>query len=194
MDYYLAHDGHDATSSDPPRRVRGRDGRCPPFLAGLKWTEPPPPLELEQIADLRQREELLFLVFGDSGTGKPDQWKVAGHMVAECEASGGCDFALMAGDNIYPSGIDPDAASPGALDPVFIEKFEQPYAAFGRLDFWAVPGNHDWRIRGSVDAQARYSSISQRWRMPARDYAVPRLPDWIHIYGLDTSWISRMEP
>jgi hypothetical protein len=53
---------------------------------------------------------------------------------------------------------------------------------------WVVAGNHDWyRGRESVDTQIAYSRRSDRWRMPAYDYAVPGLPDWLSIYGLDTT-------
>jgi hypothetical protein len=57
------------------------------------------------------------------------------------------------------------------------------------MDFWAVPGNHDWYRPGSVDAEVAYTLASPRWRMPSHDYAVPGLPGWIRIYGLDTTKI-----
>ena len=65
--------------------------------------------------------------------------------------------------------------------------FEVPYERFGRLDFWMVPGNHDWARPGLVDTEVRYSDRSERWRMLSHDYPIPRLPDWIHIYALDTN-------
>ena len=52
---------------------------------------------------------------------------------------------------------------------------------------WAVAGNHDWyKGRDSIDTQVAYSEHSERWRMLGYDYAVPHLPEWLHIYGLDT--------
>jgi hypothetical protein len=136
-------------------------------------------------SDHRAATSLRLLVFGDAGTGKRRQFEVGARMAAECAARGGCALALMAGDNIYETGVRPSA--PGQRpDPQFHEKFEKPYEPLGRLDMWAVPGNHDWHREGSIDAEIAYTRQSSRWRMPAPDYEVPRLPPWIHVYGLDT--------
>ena len=167
------------------------------LAGGPEWSERQEPIELPpQTADHRGRQQLLFLVFGDSGTGKPDQKRVAGHMAEECAARGGCDFALMAGDNIYLTGVSRTRQNDGEwiFDRRFTERFESAYSVLGRLDFWAVPGNHDWYRRHSVDSQVLYSRISARWRMPAHDYAVPDLPDWLTLYGLDTTRLSRGRP
>jgi hypothetical protein len=153
-----------------------------------QWSVRRAPLtDFSPVADHRQATELTFLVFGDSGTGEEDQRRVGRDMAAVCRASGGCDFALLAGDLIYMSGVRPPRKSPTGEwvhDSQFAEKFEIPYTPLGRLDFWAVPGNHDWRITDSVDNEVLYTYASERWRMPAHDYAVPQLPPWIHIYGL----------
>jgi tartrate-resistant acid phosphatase type 5 len=133
--------------------------------------------------DHRHRQELVFLVFGDSGMGGAVQSNVGRAMQAVC-ATHACDFALLLGDNIYNRGVR------GVDDDQFRTKFEEPYAVLGRLDVWAVPGNHDWRRPESVQAQIAYTARSERWRMPHNHYAVPRLPDWIRLYGLDTSVIA----
>jgi hypothetical protein len=77
-------------------------------------------------------------------------------------------------------------------DSKFKTHFEEPYALLGPFPFWMAPGNHDHRHSGSVDAQVAYgrSGRSQRWRMPAAYYAVEGLPNWLHIYSLDTELIS----
>ena len=158
-----------------------------PKLSGLHLETPPVLDEGLESADHRDRDRLRFLVAGDAGTGGgqgSDQARVGKLMFETCEALGGCDFALMTGDNIYPSGVT------GEDDPQFRRKFEEPYRAFGRFDFWMVTGNHDWYRRGSAAAQVRYSRRSERWRMPALDYAVPLLPSWISIYGLDTTLLD----
>jgi N-acetylmuramoyl-L-alanine amidase len=59
---------------------------------------------------------------GDTGTGGPDQFKVAGAIFQTC-ASSGCDFGLLLGDNFYPDGVS------SADDPQRKTKFEQPYFA-----------------------------------------------------------------
>src|SRR5688500_13312696 len=88
-------------------------------------------------------ERLGFLVFGDAGTGDASQYRVGSGMLAACERHG-CDFALVLGDNVYEDGIE------SVYDADLDDKFEYPYADFGRFDFWLVPGNHDHR--GSIAA------------------------------------------
>jgi tartrate-resistant acid phosphatase type 5 len=126
-------------------------------------------------------QEKVILVFGDSGTGSSTQFKIGKAMHQVCQKEG-CHFALMLGDNIYEKGVE------NVFDKQFQDKFEKPYAAFGRFDFWAVSGNHDWRKDGL--SQISYTAHSDRWRMPAIHYKVPDTPDWLHIYGFDTSHIN----
>lgn len=142
--------------------------------------------------DHRAKDRLRFLLFGDSGTGEPDQYRVGRRMAEECASRGGCDFALMLGDNFYGNGVKPPFVRDGrlVLDRRFTERFEAPYEPLGPLEFWAVAGNHDWSST-SVDAEIAYTRHSSRWRMPARDYAIPLLPDWIRIYGLDTTMLTQ---
>jgi tartrate-resistant acid phosphatase type 5 len=128
--------------------------------------------------------EVTFLVFGDSGTGKPEQAALGEKMYEACR-SAGCSFALVLGDNIYEFGVV------SALETKFQTHFEKPYEKFGRFDFWVVAGNHDHR--GSVRAAIEHSSFSDRWRMPFYHYAVPGLPEWVSIYGLDTEKIDTVQ-
>jgi hypothetical protein len=166
------------------------------FIAGLaagcgarvpaNFSPPPPRLAAAEaaIADHTGNDEIVVLVFGDAGTGSDDQHEIGRRMAEVCGATG-CDLALMLGDNFYWRGVDPPRG--GRWDSAFAEKFEEPYAGLGRLDMWAVAGNHDWyKGRASIDTQIAYTQRSERWRMLAYDYAVPGLPAWLHIYGLDT--------
>jgi acid phosphatase len=89
---------------------------------------------------------------------------------------------MVLGDNIYENGVE------RADD--LNEKFEAPYGAFDRLDFWLVPGNHDWRRPDSVHKEIQHSLASMRWRMPSNHYRIPGLPQWLNIYGLDTTVIE----
>lgn len=161
------------------------------IATGPKWSERAAPIAVTSaISDHRGKDRLVFLVFGDAGTGEADQQRVADRMAAECRAREGCDFALMAGDNIYESGVRP-ANDRGEPDPRFSTQFEVPYRELGRMDFWAVAGNHDWYRRRSVEAQVAYTNESLRWRMLSHDYAIPMLPAWIRIYALDTTKIVK---
>jgi hypothetical protein len=144
-------------------------------------------------ADHRGSNRLRFLVFGDSGTGEREQYTVGRHMAEECKTRGGCDFALMLGDNLYGRGLKPlrETDEGPLFDEKFRERFERPYEPLGTIDLWLVPGNHDWASARKIDTEIAYSRHSSRWRMPARDFAVPWLPDWIRIYGLDTTALAR---
>src|SRR5687767_13049132 len=71
-------------------------------------------------SDHSSADSLTFLVFGDSGTGEPEQHKVASGMRRICEAEG-CDFALGLGDNIYDEGVV------SVRDAVLDDGFELPY-------------------------------------------------------------------
>jgi tartrate-resistant acid phosphatase type 5 len=132
------------------------------------------------------QSDYTLLVFGDSGTGKEDQKLVAAAMAQVCQQSG-CDAAIVLGDLIYPRGVE------SVDDSLFKTNFEEPYAGVGPFPFWMSLGNHDHK--GSIDAQVAYgrSGASQRWKMPAAYYAVEGLPDWLHIYALDTEVFSGKE-
>lgn len=130
-----------------------------------------------------------FLVWGDAGTGKEEQYHVAESALALCKARG-CDFVLQTGDNVYERGVESPA------DPQFDEKFEKPNADFA-IPFYLVLGNHDAGTVlggegldvGRGDHQVAYSTrtdrASDKWNMPARYYAVEK--PGVLILGLDTN-------
>ena len=146
------------------------------------------------IQDLREKEELEFLVFGDSGTGEKDQYLVGERMYEICSKSknGKCDFALLLGDTIYPNGLN--SSSKYKISDKDYEqlknKFEKPYEKFENFDIWVVAGNHEWK--GDIQAMINYSKESKRWKMPYNHYKIPLLPNWLNIYGLDTTRINRL--
>jgi len=147
--------------------------------------------------DRKNRESIRMLVFADAGSGQNPgkgygQAEVAQAMQSVCPSRklapdnpNSCDFALVSGDLIYPSG--PKDVWDGAFD----SKFEDMYKGFGEFDFYVVPGNHDYQ--GSVLAEIEYSWFSDRWRMLDRHYAIPDLPEWLNIYGLDSNAIIGLE-
>jgi hypothetical protein len=97
----------------------------------------------------------------------------------------GCDFVLGLGDIIYPHSVQ------SVHDPAFQDKFECPYARFQDLDFWMILGNHDWKhLVTGAQAQVDYTLYSDRWRLPHVHYAIPFLPPWLHLYGVDTSLLE----
>ena len=133
---------------------------------------------------LEEIDHLKLVAYGDAGKGNHAQYLVAQSMEKVCGIEK-CNVFVSLGDNIYPSGIQ------SISDPLFTEKFEKPYRSFiekPTADFWMTVGNHD--RRGSINAQIDYSLISPIWKMPAPDYPIPKLPRWLNIYVLDTSFIA----
>ena len=131
-----------------------------------------------------ERPVVTFAALGDMGEGGSEQIHVAHAMYSVCQRDG-CDFVLGLGDNIYPHSVQ------SADDPQFQEKFEKPYAIFTGIDFWMILGNHDWkRLLTGAQAEINYTLKSDRWRLPNSHYEIPFLPPWLHIYGVDTSFIE----
>jgi len=130
------------------------------------------------------RPTVTFVVLGDMGDGGSAQMQVAQAMDRVCQHDG-CDFVLGLGDNIYPHSVA------SVYDHAFQDKFERPYALFHDLDFWMILGNHDWKhLVAGAQAQVDYTLHSERWRLPSVHYAIPFLPPWLHIYGIDTSFLE----
>lgn len=105
-----------------------------------------------------------FMAIGDWGrNGEYDQLEVAKQM-GIWGTDHPNDFVISNGDNFYPKGVVSE------FDPLFHYSFENIYTAHSlQCDWYPVLGNHDYH--SDVDAQIRYSKISQRWHMPARYYS-----------------------
>lgn len=133
------------------------------------------------VRDHRTEDKINVLLFGDAGKANINQYRIGNQMFQTCQKHG-CSFAISLGDNIYPSGVE------NTKDDKFQKAFEQPYRKFSLnapLDFWMVLGNHDWR--GNTQAQIDYSFQSRIWRMLNNHFTIPYLPNWLHIYALDTT-------
>ncbi|MBI1860851.1 MAG: metallophosphoesterase [Deltaproteobacteria bacterium] len=101
-----------------------------------------------------------FVFMGDAGHGDPPQYEVAKGMQTYCAAKK-CEFALLLGDNFYPSGVKT------TTDSQWKTAFEVPYGPL-KLLFRVALGNHDHA--GNIDAQIDYTKISAIWSMPSRYY------------------------
>jgi tartrate-resistant acid phosphatase type 5 len=142
---------------------------------------PPPPAD-----------PLRFVVLGDVGKGNAGQHRVAAAVGAACADRGGCDLALMLGDNIYDTGVD------DADDPQWVEKFEAPYADLD-FPFYATLGNHDYgappilqELAGGIGidprrgmAQIDYARAQDKFRMPDVFYRFEQGP--VEFVSLDTA-------
>jgi tartrate-resistant acid phosphatase type 5 len=107
---------------------------------------------------------LNFLVMGDWGRNGADHQKQVAKQMGKTAARQHSAFIITTGDNFYPSGVASE------FDPLFKYSFEDIYTDFSlQWDWYPVLGNHDYKT--NPDAQVKYSSISRRWKMPARYYA-----------------------
>jgi hypothetical protein len=91
------------------------------------------------------KKQVRFPIVGDWGTGDSDQTGIGKQMFAAHQRTP-FDFAIAAGDNIYPNGIVR----------YFGKNFERPFAALlnERVNFHAVLGNHD--VREGRQDQCQY--------------------------------------
>jgi hypothetical protein len=119
------------------------------------------------------REEVSFLVVGDTGEGDASQYAVVKPLLARGRDT---DFMVICSDVIYPSGDAED----------YDAKFYDPYEDYAR-PIYALPGNHDWddglvgfmyhlcgaEASSLAAAEEEASSLKERlrrllWRRPAR--------------------------
>lgn len=162
-----------------------------------------PPIWVDTIPgapDLRGKDTITVLVFGDSGKGATFKSVAeAAHRVCfEQRADRPCDLGVLLGDNVYEDGMTSPA------DAAWTAAFAAPLASFAaRPDFrfWVTAGNHDWRPgvhhdRGLRKIQAAIDTTKPDglWQFPALAYEVPALPTWLHLYSVDTTSIVREGP
>lgn len=147
------------------------------------------PYSVVEVSDESQQQEpadefggyhMGIVLLGDTGSGGPDQYKVARGVEAYCEANQ-CDMGLLLGDNFYEKGVK------SVDDPQFRSKFEEPYKNL-RFKFYPVLGNHD--IYGNWQAQIEYKS--DHWDMLGRWYSME--DPFVSIYALDTRWLAYANP
>jgi acid phosphatase len=129
-----------------------------------------------------------FMVIGDMGTGRPDQYRVADAMARRARTDG-LNFILTVGDNFYPRGVL------SIDDPQWETKFEDVYAdPTLQVPVYATLGNHD--RHGSIEAQIEYTHHNDRWQMLDKYYTFTRtLADEtrIQFYAVDTTPIHDRE-
>src|SRR5215211_3208441 len=82
------------------------------------------------LIDLSDRDEIAFLVLGDTGEGDHSQYAVVPPLLSQAP---GTAFAFVLSDVIYPAG--------GVNE--YEDKFFRPYKDYPG-PIYAVPGNHDW--------------------------------------------------
>jgi 3',5'-cyclic AMP phosphodiesterase CpdA len=119
------------------------------------------------------KTRLRFPVVGDPGTGNSDQFGIAKQMF-EAHQQAPFDFAILAGDNIYPNGSSR----------YFSKHFEQPFAPLlhAHVPFHAVLGNHD--IKEGREDQCRYPLFNMGGR---NYYTLHHSEGLLDIFMLDSN-------
>ena len=123
-----------------------------------------------------------FIAVADTGSGYPEQYKVAESMQKLCKKKP-INSVLLLGDNIYDEGVD------SIHDKKFKTMFEDPYKHINK-PFHLCLGNHDYgndfHKKGNENLQIEYSKLSKKWSMPAKYYSIKRGP--CEIFFLDTNF------
>jgi tartrate-resistant acid phosphatase type 5 len=119
----------------------------------------------KQDAKLVKKDKALhFIAMGDWGRNGADHQRQVATQMGITANEIGSQFTIATGDNFYPSGVISE------WDPLWKYSFEDIYTDFRlQWDWYPVLGNHDYK--SNPDAQVKYSSISRRWKMPARYYS-----------------------
>ncbi|WP_152188260.1 metallophosphoesterase family protein [Georgenia satyanarayanai] len=115
-----------------------RNDRLSGVLTGVvaaerhRWTQAQRRRGIEDltVGTFAGREEVSFLVLGDTGEGDNSQYHVVRPLLASAE---GTSFTCIVSDVIYPAGDVSD----------YEDKFLHPYRPLPG-PIYAVPGNHDW--------------------------------------------------
>ena len=148
-------------------------------------THPIPPFTIPPVVPGAAYER--FIVFGDMGTGRPDQY-IAAEAMAQRAKSDHVDFLITVGDNFLPDGVS------SVDDPQWKTKFEDVYKDRSlQIPIYPSLGNHDWK--GNPQAQVEYSQRNKNWKMPAIYYTFVRtLGDGtsVQFFAIDSDPIQRL--
>jgi hypothetical protein len=120
-----------------------------------------------------------FIVMGDTGTGKKEQYAL-GRVMEIHHQKETFETVLMLGDNLYPDGDLTDV----------VAKFERPYAGLLErgVTFHAVLGNHDLRKGRTSQPAYRYFNMSGR-----AYYSFTRGDELAEFFALDSNDFGRAQ-
>ncbi|MGH8223260.1 MAG: metallophosphoesterase [Woeseiaceae bacterium] len=150
------------------------------------WIEENRPIEEFRLPPIHRAEQTGGYVMA---TGL---WAVAAAVQSWCAPAARCDFGLMLGDNIYPSG-----ATLGADGRDDRERFDallwRPYKGLKEQDpefvIYPVLGNHDWETsREGAMLQVEYLKNSPLYHMDGLYYRARPAPD-VELFAIDTTII-----
>jgi hypothetical protein len=121
------------------------------------------PRDAEALAELD--DHFTFLIAGDLGRNGYYDQKAVAEMMGEVAGLAGPDFVAVVGDTHHFLGVR------SVHDPLWLTNFEWIYKHPELMIPWhAVLGNHEYR--GRTQAVLDYGTVSRRWEMPDRYYAL----------------------
>jgi len=148
------------------------------------WIEDKRPIEEFAIPPMHLAEQTGGYVMASG------MWPVAKASTVWCAARSRCDFGVMLGDNIYPSGatMGTDGRSDEAR---FRDLLWEPYRGYLAQDpefrLYAVLGNHDWETsREGAMLQVDYLQRSPLYHMDGIFYRARPAPG-IELFAIDTT-------
>jgi hypothetical protein len=117
-------------------------------------------------------------------------WPVSEASTRWCAEASRCDFGVMLGDNIYPSGAT-QGADGRDDDERFRDLLWAPYQGYREQDpdfvIYPVLGNHDWETsREGAMRQVDYLEQSPLYHMDGIFYRARPAPD-VELFAIDTT-------
>ncbi len=134
------------------------------------------PRDAEALAALD--DHFTFLIAGDLGRNGYYHQKEVAEMMGEVAGLAGPEFVAVVGDTHHFLGVR------SVHDPLWLTNFEWIYKHPELMIPWhAVLGNHEYR--GTTQAVLDYGTVSRRWEMPDRYYALTEeLSDGVEVLML----------
>lgn len=123
--------------------------------------------QLAVVKPVNETDSVSFLVLGDWGVGGTGHQRLVARKMDSISRLFHVQFIITTGDNFYPGGVQ------SVTDAQWQTSFETIYNGEGHNVPWFPSlGNHDYGT--NPQAQVEYSGSSNRWKMPARYYAVEK--------------------
>jgi tartrate-resistant acid phosphatase type 5 len=112
-------------------------------------------------------DSISFIVVGDWGKDGAESQKSVADAMNDYSKKFHAAFFVTTGDNFYPAGVS------STSDPHWQLSYENIYNKDGQqVPWYPVLGNHDYQQNPAAEVQ--YSSLSNRWTMPARYYTIKK--------------------
>jgi hypothetical protein len=139
--------------------------------------QPPASFSVKETGAIR------VIAFGDFGDGS-DAQKATSLAMREAAREKPFDFGITLGDNFYEEGVSSPA------EPRWKSWWADLYGPLN-IRFYAVLGNHDWKLPDSPAAEILHADPADGWSMPSPYYTFRAGP--AQFFALDTNDISEAQ-